>query len=313
MLQAREEVVIDPTPATQKCLIGFIGLGWMGSNFAGRLLEAGWRLEVFDVVPQKLSALADKGGIAADSVEQVMREGDIIFTSLPSSEVFETVAGESILPLARAGQVVVDLGTTKLEATRRIAAALADKGAALLDAPVSGDPRTPLYIFAGGEASAFQRAKPMLQALADPDHLSLAGPSGAGQILKGVNQLCMGVVQAAWLEAVSYATRQGIDAETIKQAVGGPTGWRADLVRVAQQIADAKGEHLDLKFAELPYFLDAAEQADIAMPLTQTLFEFCDPGPRDWCDNMGRPYVSFWHMLNRGDASGSGPHADADH
>jgi 2-hydroxy-3-oxopropionate reductase len=291
--------MINPTPVTKNHLIGFIGLGWMGSNFAGRLVQAGWRLEVFDIVPQKRAALADKGVIAADSVDQVVRESDVVFTSLPTSEVFETVAEQSILPLARVGQVIVDLGTTRLDPTRQIAAALAGKGAALLDAPVSGDPRMPVYIFVGGGASAFQRVKPVLQVLADPDHLTLGGSSGAGQILKGVNQLCLGVVRAAWLEAVSFATRQGIDPQTIKQAVGGAEGWRAELADMAQQIADGKGEQHDLKFAELPYFLHAAEQTGIDLPLTRALFEFCDPGPRNWRDNMNRPYVSFWHMLNR--------------
>ena len=126
-------------------------------------------------------------------------------------------------------------------------------------------------------------------------HVSVEGK----EILKGVNQLCMGVVRAAWLEAVSFATRQGIDPQTVKQAVGGAKGWRAELAEVSQQIADGKGDHHDLKFAELPYFLHAAKQTGIDLPLTRALFEFCNPGPRNWRDNMDRPYVSFWHMLNR--------------
>ncbi len=286
-------------PVSNDHLIGFIGLGWMGSHFAGRLVEGGWRLEVFDIIPQRQAALADKGAMAAASVDQVVQECDVVFTSLPSSEVFETLAEESIAPFARAGQVIVDLGTTRLGPTRRLAAVLAAKGAALLDAPVSGDPRTPVYMFVGGEEGAFQRVKPLLQVLADPDHLTLAGASGSGQILKGVNQLSMGLVRAAWLEAISFATRQGIDPQTVKRAVGGTIGWRSELAGVSQQIADGKGESNDLKFAELPYFLHAAEQAGLDLPLTQALFEFCDPGPRDWHDNMNRPYVSFWHMLNR--------------
>jgi 2-hydroxy-3-oxopropionate reductase len=289
---------------TKQRPIGFIGLGWMGSNFTGRLLQAGWRLEVFDIVPQKRAALVDQGAAAADSADQVIRECEVVLTSLPSSAVFETVAAESVVPLARSGQVIVDLGTTELGLTRRTAAALAAKGAALLDAPVSGDPRRPVYVFVGGERGAFDCVEPVLQVLAAPDHLTLAGTSGAGQILKGVNQLSMGVVQAAWLEAVSYATRQGIDPQTVKQAVGGAEGWRAELARVSQQIADGKGELNDLKFAELPYFLDAAEQSGLELPLTRALFEFCDHGSRDWRDNMSRPYVSFWHMLNRGHSGG---------
>ncbi len=289
----------DEHPISQEHLIGFIGLGWMGSNFARRLVQAGWRLQVFDRVAQKQMALADLGAQPADGAAQMMQDCAVVFTSLPSSDVFEQVAQETLLPLARAGQIIVDLGTTRLGPTRQIAAALHEKGAALLDAPVSGDPRTPLYIFAGGDAGAFARVKPLLQVLADPDHLTWGGESGCGQILKGVNQLSMGIVKAAWLEALSYATRQGLDPLLVKAAVGGPQGWRAELAETAQQIADGKAELHDLKFAELPYFLGAAEQAGIELPLTQALFEFCDPGPRDWRDNMNRPYVSFWYMLNQ--------------
>jgi len=291
--------VSTPSTVSTNTLIGFIGLGWMGSHFAGRLLQAGWRLEVYDLVAQKRTALANQGAIAADCTDQVVRDCDVVFTSLRSSAVFGTVAEQSIIPNSRPGQVIVDLGTTEVGLTRRVAAALAAKGAALLDAPVSGDPRGPVYVFAGGEVGAFERAKPLLEALADPDHLTLGGDSGTGQILKGANQLAMGLVQAAWLEVVSYATRQGIDPQTIEQAVGGATGWRAELSRVCRQIADGKGDANDLKFAELPYFLNAAEQAGLDLPLTRALFEFCDPGPRNWRDNMDRPYVSFWSMLNR--------------
>jgi 3-hydroxyisobutyrate dehydrogenase-like beta-hydroxyacid dehydrogenase len=193
---------------------------------------------------------------------------------------------------------VVDLGTTRLTETRRLADALAKRGAALLDSPVSGDPRTPLYLFVGGDAAAFERVRPILATLAHPDHLTLGGPSGAGQILKAVNQLCMGLVPAAYMEAISFATRQGIDAQTVSRAVGGDGGWRGELAGYCKRIAEGQMENNDIKFAEFPYFLDAAAAAGIAMPLLRAAFDLCDPGPRNWRDNMNRPYVSFWHMLN---------------
>jgi 3-hydroxyisobutyrate dehydrogenase-like beta-hydroxyacid dehydrogenase len=172
----------------------------------------------------------------------------VVLTSLPDSDVFETVARETFVPLARAGQVFVDLGTW-LRPAREIAA----RGRkAFLSAAVSGDPRTPVYMFAGGDAAAFERVRPLLETLADPAHLILAGPSGAGQILKGVNQLSMGVVRAAWLEAVSYATRQGIDAATVAAAVGGDAGWRRELADTARLIAEGKAEGQDAKFASCP-------------------------------------------------------------
>jgi 2-hydroxy-3-oxopropionate reductase len=286
-------------PITRDEPVGVLGLGWMGSHFAGRLLRDGWRLIVFDVLPERRAALAEQGGRAAESAEAVVRECAAVLTSLPSSAVWEQVAGETLLPLAREGQVFVDLGTSRLERTREVAAALEARGAALVDAPVSGDPRTALYVFAGGDSEAFARVKPLLEVLSDPDHLTHGGPSGAGQILKGVNQLCMGLVRAAWLEAVSYGTRQGIEPGVIREAVGGPGGWRAELTSMARQVEEGGAEGHDLKFAELPHFLHAAEAAGIELPLTRALWEFCEPGPRDWRDNMNRPYVSFWHMLNR--------------
>ena len=154
-------------------------------------------------------------------------------------------------------------------------------------------------MFAGGDAEAFATARPVLETLADPEHLTYCGESGAGQIIKGVNQLAMGLVQGAWLETISYATRQGISADLVAKAVGGASGWRAELAAHATRIAAGDGEKNDLKFAELPYFLRAAEAAKIDMPLTSALYHYCSPGPRDSRDNMNRPYVSFWHMLNR--------------
>ncbi|TVR46583.1 MAG: NAD(P)-dependent oxidoreductase [Puniceicoccaceae bacterium] len=284
-------------PHSSADTIGFIGLGHMGSNFARRLLEAGHRLTVFDAVPEKREALLQAGASAAEDTAALVRECSLVLASLPNSRVTEQVLENDVLPHLRPGTIVVDLGTTEVGATRKLAAAFQARQAFLLDAPVSGDPRHPVHIFVGGEESAFDRARPLLAVLAHPDHLTLGGPSGAGQILKGVNQLCMGLVSAAWLEAISFATRQGIDPETVGRAVGGESGWRRQLVELSRKIAGGKGEHDDLKFAELPYFLKAAEEAGLALPLTRALFEFCDPGPRDWRDNMNRPYVSFWHML----------------
>ncbi len=293
-------------PVDRNQLVGFVGLGWMGSHFAERLLVAGWRLAVFDRVVEKCAVLAASGAQVGASTEELVRGCGVVLFSLPNSAVFEEVVAQSVVPLARAGQIIVDLGTTELWATRRLAAALAARGAFLLDAPVSGDPRSGVHVFVGGEEPAFHRVGSLLRELAGSSPVTLGGGSGSGQILKGINQLCMGLVRAAWLEAVSFATRQGLSPEIVKQAVGGAGGWRGELAGIAQQIAEGKGEQNDLKFAELPYFLRAAEGAGIELPLTRALFEFCEPGPRDWRDNMGRPYVSFWHMLNRSGKSAEG-------
>jgi hypothetical protein len=82
--------------------------------------------------------------------------------------------------------------------------------------------------------------------------------------------------------------------------VGGDESWRAHLAQITQHILKGTPEKADVKFPELPYFLAEAETQGFDLPLTETLFTFCDAGSRDWLDNMGRPTVSFWHeLINR--------------
>lgn len=278
--------------------VGFLGLGWMGSNFARRLVGAGHRVIGFDPVPERLAAAAEFGVLAARDATVAAEAGEVVLASLPSSAVFERVAAETLVPAASPGRVFVDLGTTEVSVTRRTAQALAERGAALVDAPVSGDPRGDVHVFVGGPPEAVDRGMPILRTLAGAKPCVHAGPSGCGQILKGVNQLAMGLVQAAWLETVSYATRQGLDPGVVAEAVGGPDGWRATLAETALLVKNGDPDAFDLKFAEWPYILNAAWKAGIRMPMLEALAEFLDGRATDRRDNMGRPYAPLWSALN---------------
>lgn len=280
--------------------IGFIGLGHMGGHFARRLLAAGWRLRVHDLRPEAVSDLVELGAEPAGSVAGAV--GEVVLLSLRSSDILVEVAEREVLPALRPGAVVVDLGTTRVTETRLLAELAAERQAWWVDAPVSGDPRQPVFIFAGGAPEAFARVRPLLAVLARPDKLTHAGPPGSGQVLKGVNQLAMGLVAAAWLETVSFAERQGLDPRLVAAAVGDEGGWRGELAKVCAQVAAGHAEGNDLKLAELPYFLDAG----LPLPLTEALHRFCEPGPHDWRDNMGREFASFWWMLHRDPAGDDG-------
>ncbi len=201
----------------------------------------------------------------------------------------------------------MDLGTTEVAATRRVSRALEERGAALVDAPVSGDPRGDVHGFVGGPDAAVERAMPILRALAGAKPCVHAGPCGCGQILKGVNQLAMGLVQAAWLETVSFATRQGLSAGVVAEAVGGPDGWRATLAETARAVAEGDPDAFDLKAAEWAYFLNAAREAGLRMPMLEALAEFVRGRPKSRTDNMGRPYAPLWSALHdAGDSPGPG-------
>ena len=225
-------------------------------------------------------------------------------TSLRSSDVFCSVAEQHFIPNAREGHVFIDLGTTEIEKTRDIAMALDENGATLIDAPVSGGPHGSetgtLRIFVGGDAAVVEKCRPILEVLGEPKYVVYCGPSGAGQIVKGVNQLAMGLGAAAYMEAMAFGVCAGVDPTAIREAVGMGDGWRGEFDRIAKRIIDGGGEVLVVKYPELPYFLAAAEAAGFEIPLTEALYEFCRNENYEMFDNMNRPSRSFWRTLLKG-------------
>ncbi|MCZ6676825.1 MAG: NAD(P)-dependent oxidoreductase, partial [Candidatus Poribacteria bacterium] len=258
--------------ATTVPSIGFLGLGAMGGRMVRNLLKAGYRLIAFDINDERLNTCTSAGAIAAESADDVVHRSDVVLTSLRSSAIFVEVAENHLLPHAREKQVFIDLGTTAPPETRRLAAAFAAKGAALLDAPVSGGPQGSangnLRMFVGGDAQVVSQCQPILEVLGDPERIVYCGPSGAGQVVKGVNQLAMGLGVAAYLEAIAFGVRAGVAPEAIDKAVGGDEAWRKHFSEIAARVIDDRAENSVVKFPELPYFLAEAQEQGFEIPLT---------------------------------------------
>ncbi len=283
--------------------IGFIGLGNMGGRMAKNLHNAGYPLIGYDIDAAKCTALAAIGATAGKNATEVVQNNEVVMTSLRSSDVFCSVAEESLIPNARAGQVFIDLGTTRVKETRDIGVALAEKGATLIDAPVSGGPQGSetgtLRMFVGGEAAVVESCRPILEVLGEPQNVVYCGPSGSGQIVKGVNQLAMGLGDAAFMEAMAFGVCAGVDPVAIREAVGMGDGWRGQFDRIAKRIIDGEGGTLVIKYPELPYFLEAAEASGFEIPMTEALYEFCKNENYEMFDNMNRPSRSFWRTLTK--------------
>ena len=281
--------------------IGFIGLGNMGGRMAKNLHNAGYPLIGYDIDAAKCTALAATGATAGKDTTEVVKNSDVIMTSLRSSDIFCSVAEQYLIPNARDGHVFIDLGTTEVEKTRDIAAAFTEKGATLIDAPVSGGTHGSetgtLRIFAGGDAVPVEKCRPILEILGEPKHVVYCGPSGSGQIVKGVNQLAMGLADAAFMEAMAFGVCAGVNPIAIREAVGMGDGWRGQFDRIAKRIIDGEGKNLVVKYPELPYFLAAAEASGFEIPLTEALYEFCKKANYEMFDNMNRPSRSFWRTL----------------
>jgi 2-hydroxy-3-oxopropionate reductase len=280
--------------------IGFIGLGEMGGPMARNLIRAGYRVIGFDLDAARIAQVVSSGGEAGTDVADVVQRSEIIATSLPSSSSWVNTAEQNILPHVRQGQILIDFGTVTPPETRRLAACFAEKGVALVDAPVSGGgsgaEQAKLYMFVGGSEEMVERCMPILQTVGGPDRITYCGAAGCGQVVKGVNQLMMGLVEAAYLEAISFGVNSGVDIEIIKQAIGSEGHLRAGFNRTAQRIADGKGNNVGVKFRELPYFLHAAQEGGFELPVTKTVQEFCDKGDRIVIDDH-RDAPSYWHEL----------------
>ena len=280
--------------------IGFIGLGEMGGPMALSLLRAGYGVIGFDLDADRLARVVEAGGHAGADVTDVVRRCDVIATSLPSSSSWVTLAESEILPRVRRGQILIDFGTVTPPETRRLAACFAEQGVDLLDVPVSGGGRgaqqAQLYMFAGGRRETFERCLPILQTVGGPDRITYCGPAGSGQAVKGVNQLMMGLVDAAYLEAISFGVNSGVPVEIIQQAIGSEGRWRVDFNRTAQRIAEGGGDNVGVKFRELPYFLSAAREGGFDLPIADTVYRFCDKGERIVIDDH-RDAPSYWHEL----------------
>ena len=281
--------------------IGFIGLGNMGGRMAKNLHNAGYPLIGYDIDTEKCEALAATGAIVGDNTPQVIKDSEVIMTSLRSSDVFCSVAEQHLIPNARDGHVFIDLGTTEVEKTQELSTVFAEKGATLIDAPVSGGPHGSetgtLRIFVGGEATVVEKCRPILEILGESKYVVYCGPSGSGQIVKGVNQLAMGLGAAAYMEAMAFGVCAGVDPQAIRDVVGMGGGWRGEFDRIAKCIIDGEGKTLVVKYPELPYFLAAAEASGFEIPLTEALYKFCKKENYEMFDNMNRPSRSFWQTL----------------
>ena len=219
--------------------VGVIGLGTMGGRIVQRLIGGGIVPRVFDVIPAACARAAQAGAIVSESIGALVAASDIVLSSLPMPADVEAVytgLGGAITT-ARSGHVFADLSTIDPTTARRLAEQLAPTGAEFLDAPVSGGPTGvdagTLAIMIGGNAAAVDRMRPVLMTFAAK--VIHVGPVGAGSVVKLANQLMVGVGTIAAMEAVTYATRQGIPASTVLEVLSASAG---DSVMLRRSIRD---------------------------------------------------------------------------
>ncbi len=199
--------------------IGFIGLGNMGRPMARNLVKAGHALTVFDVMPDGVKALVEAGATAAKSAGDAVAGADVVVTMLPAGpevrQVYLDAGG--VLARAKSSALLIDSSTIDVETARGVAKSAAEKGLAMIDAPVSGGvggaEAGTLTFMVGGPDAAFARAKPVLDAMGKT--IVHAGPSGNGQVAKLCNNMLLAISMIGTCEAFGLAEKLGLQAETL--------------------------------------------------------------------------------------------------
>ena len=257
--------------------IGFIGLGVMGKPMAKNLIKGGHSLVVYNRSRGAVDEVVEAGAKAATSPADVARQATIIITMVPDTPDVELVitGADGVLSTVQRGAIVIDMSSISPVATQRLAKMVAEKGATMLDAPVSGGEigaiNASLSIMAGGDQAAFERARPVLEAMGNKERIVLIGPSGAGQVCKICNQIAIGGALAGVSEAFALARKSGVDAGRVRQALlGGFAASRVLEVHGERMLNDnyKPGFRTKLYQKDLRLANEAAAANGVAMPGT---------------------------------------------
>lgn len=278
--------------------IAFIGLGNMGGPMAKNLLQQGYRVTVFDLSETAKQQLVSAGATAADSPQQSVKNADVVITMLPASRQVRSVylgdaeatelGANGLLSDIAKGTLVIDSSTIDASAARAVAKIATAKGIDIIDAPVSGGTAGAeagtLTFIVGGEDSAFNRAKPILQVMGK--NIFHAGSSGAGQVAKICNNMLLGILMSGTAEAINLGVKNGLDAKVLSEIMLQSSGrnWTLEVYNpypgISSKVPSSRGYtggfmsqhmHKDLHLA-----LQVAEDCGVEVPMGSRATELYD-------------------------------------
>ena len=209
--------------SNDKAVVGFVGLGMMGSRMAANLQKAGFRLVVHDLQRQTASHHLNAGAVWADTPRALASQCDVIFSSLPEPTDVERVAldADGLVEGIRTGAVYFDMSTNAQSVVKKIHDAFAAKSAHMLDAPVSGGPAgaasRKLAIWVGGDENVFKQHKAVLDAIGDKP--AYIGPIGSATVAKLVHNMSGYAIVCALAESFSLGVKAGVEPLALWQAI----------------------------------------------------------------------------------------------
>ena len=255
--------------------IGFIGLGIMGEPMCRNLMKAGYACTVNTRTKSRAEKILSEGAVWSDGPKDTAGKSDVIITIVTDTpDVEKVILGEDgIIEGINPGSVVIDMSTISPSATRNMAAALKEKDADMLDAPVSGGDTGAiagtLSIMVGGKQDVFDRCLPVFEAMGK--NINLIGDHGAGQMTKLCNQVAVSVANLAMAEALILAAKAGLDMEKMLAAISGGAAGSWQLSNLAPRIIKRDfdpGFMVKLQQKDLRLVLGAASELGLGLPGT---------------------------------------------
>ena len=257
--------------------VAFIGLGVMGYPMAGHLAAAGHHVTVYNRTAEKADKwVAAYGGQKANTPREAAANAAFVFTCVGNDDDLRAVVlgADGALAGMSAGAILVDHTTTSADVASEVAAACQDKDCAMLDAPVSGGEagavNGALTVMMGGDEAVFEKAAPLIDCFARARRLM--GPSGAGQLTKMVNQICIGGLVQALSEALYFADKAGLDGKAVIDVIskGAAQSWQMEN-RFETMVDDEFdfGFAVDWMVKDLGICLDEATRNEVSLPVTE--------------------------------------------
>ncbi|MGW5869055.1 NAD(P)-dependent oxidoreductase [Streptomyces sp. NPDC055239] len=253
--------------------VAFLGLGNMGGGMAGRLLDSGYELTVYNRTASKAAALAQAGATLAEAPDKAAADHSVVMLSLSDEKVVEDVLFGKVVPVLAPGTVIIDTSTVSPGYAQQAARRLADKGLRRVEACVVGNPlqaRTgELRVYVAGETADLEAVRPILETIGN-DVVHLGAP-GTAASMKLILNLLLGAQVASLAEAVAYGTAAGLDRDQLLGSVAS-SGFSSMVMRFRAELMRSRRYEpaffrSELMEKDIRISMEAAEAHGIAMPV----------------------------------------------
>lgn len=268
--------------------VGFVGLGAVGAKLAGTLARNGVDLTVFDLDPARMALLTSQGAKPGESAARMMRECDVVITSLPSPAASQAVL-DQLLPEIHEGKIWIEMSTTDPEAIRAQAKAVQDRGGRAADCPVSGGCHRAatgnISIFAGCDRPTFEAVLPLLTYMGR--RVLHTGDVGSASVLKVMTNYLATVHLVSLCEAMTTMAAQGMDLATTYEAIKASSGNSFVHETESQLILSGNRDvdfTLDLVLKDIGLFQALADAKQVPLELSPKLIEIVKDGQARYGD-----------------------------